>query len=778
VTPIVRFTLLFCVGILGGLRGIAGPQPLLWAAATGALLVVAALLAPAQRRHGVLLAFVAAGLAHGAAARNGALSHCLAVLPDNARLTVDARVVALSGGDGTTVPLALERAAVGDVAVPCDAEIRVRWPRSAEAPPEVGAPVRLAGRWRARPRFDAWPARGERAGSFAADSVLAQGGGTDRVLAVRGGAQRRLRILFPERWPLAEALLLARREGLDPAVRERFVAAGMTHLLAISGTHVGLFAGCLLLGLRMARVRLQPAIAAAALASVLYVLFIGAPHAAARAALQLVLFSAARLMQRAVDAVSVVAVAALTLLAVDAHALLEPGFQLSFAGVLGIVRLRRPTLALLPERLPGALRDALAAGIAATIPTLPIAALHFQQAAPIGLVASIVATPIVACAIPAVILMLALHPLLPGLAVFLAGGVELLLVALDGVAGAAAAVPGGHAYVTPQTVLGGVAAAAAFVLLGRHERLRAAAGGGTRGAGQHGRRARLLPARPLVGAALCACLLPALLPRLPGRGVEIHTLDVGQGDAIAIRTPRGRWILIDAGDATPTFDAGARTVVPFLRAQGARRLDALILTHPHADHIGGAAAVLGALRVSAVVDPGAPAPSASYLRVIEAARAGGAAWIAARPERVLRIDGITFEFLHPDERALDALLEPNDYSAVFLVRYGRFGALFLGDAPAWVENALVRRYGAELAADVIKAGHHGSRTSSGDSLLAAVAPKLALISAGRRNRHGHPSPEVMERLDRYGIRTLRTDSAGTILLRVGPDGRFTQGGGR
>jgi competence protein ComEC len=381
---------------------------------------------------------------------------------------------------------------------------------------------------------------------------------------------------------------------------------------------------------------------------------------------------------------------------------------------------------------------------------------------------------VLAAAIPAIMLVVALEPVAPPLARFLAGGVELLLATLDGIAALAAAVPGGHTYVTPQTVVGCLAAAAAFLLFRRRElqRHREAAGEAANGRTPGSGGGSVLLGRPAFVAAAIVVLMPALLPRLPGRGVEIHALDVGQGDAVAIRSPRGRWILVDAGPASPGFDAGARTIVPFLRAQGARSVDALILTHPHLDHIGGAGAVLQAMRVRSIVDPGAPAGSASYLAVIEAARRAGAEWIVARPERTLRIDGLELEFLHPVESALDALDEANDYSAVFQLRYGRFEALFLGDAPASVENALVRRYGTRLQSEVVKIGHHGSRTSTGDSLLVSVAPSLAIVSAGRRNRYGHPAPEVMARLDRFGVRTVRTDSAGTIRLRVQPTGRY------
>jgi competence protein ComEC len=122
---------------------------------------------------------------------------------------------------------------------------------------------------------------------------------------------------------------------------------------------------------------------------------------------------------------------------------------------------------------------------------------------------------------------------------------------------------------------------------------------------------------------------------------------------------------------------------------------------------------------------------------------------------------------------LDGLRDPNDVSVVFRLAYGRFGALFTGDAPRSVENALVAVHDSTLAADLLKVGHHGSRTSTGDSLLLAVRPRLAVVSVGARNRYGHPDRGVVERLARHGVRVLRTDRNGSIVVRVAPNGTFT-----
>jgi competence protein ComEC len=201
-----------------------------------------------------------------------------------------------------------------------------------------------------------------------------------------------------------------------------------------------------------------------------------------------------------------------------------------------------------------------------------------------------------------------------------------------------------------------------------------------------------------------------------------------------------------------------------------RDIAVLVLTHPHADHIGGAAAVFDAFDVRAVADPGIPSANAVYLATIQAARAEGARWLAAREGRVIAIDGVVLEFLAPTEDTVDDPGDPNDFSVVLRLGFGRFAALFTGDAPRAVEDRVVASSGSGMRVDVLKVGHHGSDTSTGDSLLSAAAPRVALVSVGQRNRYGHPDADVLARLARHGVRVLRTDVDGSVTVRAHRDG--------
>jgi competence protein ComEC len=417
-------------------------------------------------------------------------------------------------------------------------------------------------------------------------------------------------------------------------------------------------------------------------------------------------------------------------------------------------------IAAIPERIPRAPRESVAVSLAATLATAPCTALHFGQIAPVGIVANLAAIPITGIAVPAIALALAVSTVSLPLGRFLAGGADLLLGAIDHTARAAAALPGGHLNVPRDAVLGWALALLLAAAVGRWGE------------------ARHRQLRPLVrraSAATAAFALLTLWPLAAARwsqgALEIHAIDVGQGDALAIRSPGGRWILVDAGPGGQDYDAGRARVVPFLLSRGVRRLDALILTHPDADHFGGAASVLEAFDVGAIVDPGMAAGKPFFRDLVRGARHRELRWIAARAGKEIQLDDLALVVLAPEERRLlDERAGTNEVSVAFRLEYGRFRALFLGDAPAAVEEELVEKEGAALRADVLKVAHHGSKTSTSEALLAAAEPRVAIISVGRRNRFGHPAPAVLERLNRHDVQILRTDREGTISLSVRPDG--------
>jgi competence protein ComEC len=251
-------------------------------------------------------------------------------------------------------------------------------------------------------------------------------------------------------------------------------------------------------------------------------------------------------------------------------------------------------------------------------------------------------------------------------------------------------------------------------------------------------------------------MLPLFAPPIerPAEGaMQVTVADVGQGSAILVRT-RTHALLHDTGaQYTPDSDAGTRVLVPLLRAIGVQRLDLLMLSHRDSDHVGGAAAVLSAIEVAGLSSSlEATHPLLARLRSQRRCEAGQS-W---------QWDGVRFEVLHP--RAADyarAGGKPNTLSCVLAVTDARGQRLLLtGDLEAEQEARLVRDHGNALRSAVLLVPHHGSKTSSSAPFLEAVAPRVALVQAGYRNRFGHPAPTVVARYAEHGIALVNTVECG------------------
>jgi competence protein ComEC len=610
-----------------------------------------------------------------------------------------------------------------------------------------------------------------RSGYLRADSLTVLPAGDrssgDALVAMGGRVQSRLADLFPRTSPMATALVWARKEGLDPGLRDSFARAGTAHLLAISGFHVGVVAGVLLLVLASLGFPHPVRFVLASAGVWAYVLAIGLPDAAFRAALILTVLAMGRLAGRSVSPQGALATAFLGFLLVDPGALARPGFQLSFSGALGLVLGYRPLSswfkARAPRGTPAFLPAGLAAGVAATLATLPLVAWHFGRVSLVGIPLTLVVTPLVVLAIPGIFSCLLLSLVHPGLARFLARGVELDLQLFAALVQGAAELPMAWVWVSrPAVAAGGAGLVLGLVLLRLRPDL-----------------ARGLKAPFLAIAVAGALLVWPLGADLAGRGtLELVMLDVGQGDALALRSPGGRWVLVDAGPRTETFDAGARTVLPYLKARGVRILDFLILTHPDMDHVGGAPAILQELPVLAVLDPGEAAGKDTFVDVLEAAEARGVPWRVVGAGDSLNLDGVAVRVVGPEgegregaPRTAGAVDGSNDSSVVLEIRFGAFAALLTGDAPAAGELLFLPRL-LSPRAQVLKVGHHGSHTSTSQELVERIRPETALVSVGLRNRYGHPHREVLDRLQEAGARVLRTDRDGTVVVRARRDGSY------
>lgn len=534
-----------------------------------------------------------------------------------------------------------------------------------------------------------------------------------------------------------QALALGDTRALDDRDWEVLRATGLTHLIAISGFHVGLVAGAGALAasatwwLFPSLARRWPRPAASAVAALLaasgYTALAGFALPTVRTALMVGVVVLARTLRRPVSGAQSLSLAAIAILLVDPLAVLAPGFWLSFLGVAWLMW----CLPTAPGQ--GVLRPFLGAQGVASLGLLPVSVAFFSQASLPGPLVNLVGIPWISLGVvPLALLGLgldALHPPAAALAwqaaAWLMGSLWRTLEWIAGWPPALLWLPEPR----PLAVL--LALAGAFWLM----------------------LPRSLPGKPLAWLLL----LPLLWPRLdrpPTGQADLVLLDVGQGLSLLVLT-RHHALLFDAGPAPPRgMDLGEAAVVPALRALGVRGLDALVLSHGDNDHAGGGAAVERAMSPVRVWAP--PGWSPPYADA-NACRAGEG-W---------RWDGVEFRWLHPP-RFFPYLR--NDSSCVLRIQAGGAVALLPGDIGRHVEAGLARRQAGAVRADLLVVPHHGSEGSSSLDFLAAVRPRIALLPVGHDNRFDLPAPVVLGRYERYGVELLDTAAQGAIRARLGPDG--------
>jgi competence protein ComEC len=568
-----------------------------------------------------------------------------------------------------------------------------------------------------------------------------------RIARLSGALRRRVEAAFRAAGPesegdrqgkaLARALVLGDASAFPLEWKRGLRVTGVYHLMSVSGVHVALVAGAVwLLGGWLPRsLRLLLMLAAIGL----YLLLVGPLPVLVRAAVMGFLTVAALLVERPPAAANALGWAVFLLVFDRPEIVNLPAFQLTVSATAGLL-LGTPVLVRRWRRLPRWLATPVAASVAAQLATLPWSVPRFYLLSPLAPLLNLVAVPWTGLVLGIALLWAALALIAPSLA----GAV---LPALD-VLAAPFAWP---ARTEPEVWLPVpllLSPALAWLL---------ALGVGICLFWRPHRRAlrwTVLSAAGFVAAAACAG------PWLHGnpRGVELAVLDVGQGDAILLRDGE-RAVLVDGG-GWERGDLGGRVLLPALLAEGVRRLDALVMTHPDRDHCGGLVDLAGYLAVEEVwMSPGwEPEGCAGRLLALPGIRPRSL-WAGKR----LALGRWRLTVLHPER---DERRGVNERSLVLLAEALGRRALLTGDIESWAEMRLLSCCERRLRVDFLKVAHHGSKTSSTESFLAAAAPRLALVSAGVNNIYHHPSPLVVERLEEHGARVLRTDRDGMILLRL------------
>jgi competence protein ComEC len=579
-----------------------------------------------------------------------------------------------------------------------------------------------------------------------------------RISRVRRSIQAELERRFPAAdgkdispaGAVLEALLLGEDGRLDAATVENLQRTGLYHLFAISGGHIAILNVLLYSLFRLVRMSRRASALALGVFLVFYTALVEGSPSVLRATLMTLAFLAGRLLWKDVHVLNTIAASAFVLLLANPSSLFDVGFQLTYAATLTIILFTPPLLRRLP-RLPLKLTELALLSVTAALGAMPIVAANFNRVSLSSLALNLVAIPLVGLLMGLGYAYLPFAAALPGAAPLPAAVLGFLVEvffrvsrSLDGFPFLSFRVP-----TPPAAALGGYALALGLCLVRpRFRGQRACAG----------------------GLVLVFLALVALGPvRASSPDLRVTLIDVGQGESILVEFPGRRTMLIDGGGLPgSSFDVGEQVVSPVLWRKRIRRIDTMVLTHAHPDHAGGLVAVARNFRVGELWE-GPPATDQGPYA--ELGRALGPKVVRRHVGSGARFaeGDVSIEVLHPPlEAGAGPAPASNESSLVIRMTYGETSFLFMADTGPATERALIAS-GEELEAAVLKAGHHGSAASTSAALLAAVRPRLVLVSAGEGNTYGFPGPEVLERCREAGAEVLRTDLDGAVEVRT--DGR-------
>lgn len=563
---------------------------------------------------------------------------------------------------------------------------------------------------------------------------------------------------------LIMGMLFGGYDGIERQTVRDFAATGIVHILSVSGAHIALVAGAIFWLTRRLLIPEKWGAAIAAVAMVGYGIISGFSAPVIRSVVMGLIGMVAIGMGRLSSAPRALSLATLGMLIYEPRNLFDISFQLSIGCTAGLLFLHPKLLAWLRGVAPEWAAEGTAATLAAQLAVIPFLSWYFSTFPIISLIANLLVVPI----LEAVILLGLFGTLLAGefltLAHIMFVGVSLLTGFAVEMNRFLARLPGGTVYLPAMGIGAGFLY---YVLLlwvaGFAEKWGLSPVNLWRGGL---RRPRLAATLGVVAVAFLGWGLFR-----PGP-LQVHFIDVGQGDATLVITPNGRTILVDTGGALGPqngFDVGERVVVPYLRHYGVNSIDWLILTHNHQDHAGGAAAVAEIMGVHRVLlrQEGTDNPPA-ILRLQQAMQDKG----MQEAERVgeLHVDGVKVKLYQVGEDITTGAMKgkggrsssENGRSTVARVEYGQHSFLLTGDLEGESENKLSKT---DLApSTVLKVGHHGARKSTQSEFLARVLPQYAVVSVGADNQFGHPTPETMHRLQEWPVSVFRTDRDGAVVF--------------
>ncbi|MHB8094413.1 MAG: DNA internalization-related competence protein ComEC/Rec2 [Candidatus Aminicenantales bacterium] len=578
------------------------------------------------------------------------------------------------------------------------------------------------------------------------------------ISALRQSLEKRLETFFPGPPPagispegaVLEALLLGNDGRMAPETTASLQKTGLYHLFAISGAHIAIISFLLFSLLRLVRVPERTSCGILAVILVFYALLVEGSPSVLRAVIMALAFLLGKLAWKDVHLINTIAMSALVLLMANPFSLFDAGFQLTFAATLSIIFFYPKVMKFLPN-LPLRISELTALSITASLGVLPIIVRDFNRVTFASLVLNYAAVPLVSLVMGAGYLFLPVSAVLPWAAKPIAAGLaesvrvfDRLSRLLDPIGFISYRIP-----TPPDFVMAGYFLFLLLWLVPRRFK---------------GQRLYVFAGFAVFFGLLITYPFSSRSPDL-----RITVLDVGQGDSILVEFLGSRKMLIDGGGFPESrFDVGERIVSPFLWRKGIKKIDILVLTHAHPDHLNGLPAVARNFRIGEFWEADRPADD-PVLRDLETALGSRVPRKEAFRGFSRTENGVRIESLHPpDDGGPAPRPAANDRSIALRLTYGTTSFLLPGDIGKESEAGIMAAY-PEIRSQVLKSPHHGSSTSSSEAFLAAVAPRMAVVTVGESNRYGLPQEKVLEAYSRAGARVFRTDRDGAVEFRS--DGR-------
>ena len=609
-------------------------------------------------------------------------------------------------------------------------------------------------------------------------SLLMQINSTDSIKILAGDAGNAFRsiIIMPVKYycqnafyrhlpessgAIMNALLLGEKQDIDRSIIEKFQQVGVVHVLAISGLHVGYVVIFVFTILSMLRLSQKNRIIVLAAVLIIYIILVDFKPPVMRASLMVILYLWGQMLERKVSTGNLIGAAAFIILLFKPRELFNPGFQFSFAAVISIIYGYKRLNEFLPGKkwfknhkiLANIFWNPLLISLSAVIGTLPLTLYYYGTIPVIAVVANLIVIPLIGGIVMLGFFLLLFDPISSNLADGIGTLIHFIYRFLTTITSHFSDIPFASLDLpNPDLLLtlliaGGLGLVVFLKLVD------------------------IIKVMPFYIAMLILYLIIKSIPDAPA--IEVTFIDVGQGDAAFLRFPNRSTMVIDAGDASFNWDNGKLAVIPYLKQQGTLRINYLVGSHPHDDHIGGFQSIIERLQVDTVIMSPYKYQSRKFLKFLQTCKDQHIPIrLVQKGDQLYPDSTCRVYILHPDSGHIDYSNgsggECNNSSLVMKIQYGKNGVLFTGDLEVEAEPALFP-YAGFMECEILKIAHHGSKTSTSQTFLDFIQPLVAVIPVAKKNKFKHPSPGTVARLKQQQIQTYFTSRDGAVIFKIGAE---------